>query len=72
MSCAYGAADEWASVLLPNRQDLIQGARQRALRAVDAVQFQTCWEIDRHIVERGPTEKIDGARHSRMTDRQVF
>jgi hypothetical protein len=30
---------------------VIQSARQRALRAVDAVQVQTCWEIGRHIVE---------------------
>jgi hypothetical protein len=30
---------------------LIQNARQKALRAVDAVQVQTCWEIGRHIIE---------------------
>jgi len=30
---------------------LIQDARQRALRAVDAVQVRTCWEVGRHIVE---------------------
>jgi predicted nuclease of restriction endonuclease-like (RecB) superfamily len=45
------AADEGASQLLHNIRDLIQNARQRALRAVDAVQVQTCWEIGRHIVE---------------------
>src|SRR5277367_3111142 len=44
-------ADEGASQLLHNLRDLIQNARQRALRAVDAVQVQTCWEIGRHIVE---------------------
>src|ERR1700691_4196202 len=43
-------ADEGASQLLHLR-DLIQNARQRALRAVDAVQVQTSWEIGRHIVE---------------------
>src|ERR1700733_13657908 len=43
--------DESTSLLLRNLRDLIQGARQRALRAVDAVQVQTCWEIGRHIVE---------------------
>jgi hypothetical protein len=43
-------ADEGASQLLHLR-DLIQNARQRALRAVDTVQVQTCWEIGRHIVE---------------------
>ena len=37
--------------LLYSLRALIQGARQKALRAVDAVQVQTCWEIGRHIVE---------------------
>ena len=37
--------------LLHSLRDLIQGARQRVLRAIDAVQVQTCWEIGRHIVE---------------------
>jgi hypothetical protein len=44
-------ADEGASELLRSLRDLIQTARQRAIRAVDAVQVQTCWEIGRHIVE---------------------
>jgi predicted nuclease of restriction endonuclease-like (RecB) superfamily len=44
-------ADEGASRLLRSLRDLIQNARQRALRAVDVVQVQTCWEIGRHIVE---------------------
>src|ERR1700722_8965038 len=44
-------ADEGASQLLQRLRDLIQNARKRALRAVDAVQVQTCWEIGRHIVE---------------------
>ena len=44
-------ADEGTSQLLHSLRDLIQNARQRALRAVDAVQVQTCWEIGRHIVE---------------------
>jgi hypothetical protein len=43
--------DESTSLLLKNLRDLIQSARQRALRAVDTVQLQTCWEIGRHIVE---------------------
>lgn len=38
-------------VLLHRLREFIQGARQKALRAVDAVQVQTCWEIGRHIVE---------------------
>ncbi len=37
--------------LLHSLRELIQGARQKALRAVDAVQVYTCWEIGRHIVE---------------------
>ena len=44
-------ADKGASQLLHSLRELIQNARQRALRAVDAVQVQTCWEIGRHIVE---------------------
>jgi predicted nuclease of restriction endonuclease-like (RecB) superfamily len=49
--------DTWAgrnmatSPLIEALRTLIQAARQRALRAVDAVQVQTCWEIGRHIVE---------------------
>lgn len=30
---------------------LIHDARNRALRAVDVVQVQTCWQVGRHIVE---------------------
>ena len=30
---------------------LIQQGRQQALRAVDMVQVQTCWEVGRHILE---------------------
>jgi predicted nuclease of restriction endonuclease-like (RecB) superfamily len=37
--------------LLHSLRELIHGARQKALRAVDSVQVQTCWEIGRHIVE---------------------
>ena len=58
-------ADEGASQLLHSLRDLIQNARQRALRAVDAVQVQTCWEIGRHIVEfeqGGSTRAEYGAR----------
>jgi DUF1016 N-terminal domain len=44
-------ADEAASQLLHSLRDLIQSARQRVLRAVDAVQVQTCWEVGRNIVE---------------------
>lgn len=37
--------------LLTALRELIQQGRQRALRAVDMVQVQTCWEVGRHIVE---------------------
>ncbi|THG82984.1 DUF1016 domain-containing protein [Pseudomonas sp. A-1] len=37
--------------LLGSLGELIRQARQRALRAVDTIQVQTCWEIGRHIVE---------------------
>lgn len=37
--------------LLSALRELIQQGRQRALRVVDMVQVQTCWEIGRHIVE---------------------
>ncbi len=39
------------SGLLDALRGLIREGRQRALRAVDMVQVQTCWEIGRHIVE---------------------
>jgi predicted nuclease of restriction endonuclease-like (RecB) superfamily len=37
--------------LLDALRELIRDGRHRALRAVDMVQVQTCWEIGRHIVE---------------------
>lgn len=37
--------------LLNNLRELIAAARKQALRAVDVVQVQTCWELGRHIVE---------------------
>lgn len=37
--------------LLNALRELIQQGRQRALRVVDMVQVQTCWEVGRHIVE---------------------
>ena len=37
--------------LLDALRTLIQQGRQQALRAVDMVQVQTCWEVGRHIVE---------------------
>jgi len=37
--------------LLGELRGLIQQARQQAVRAVDQIQVQTCWEVGRHIVE---------------------
>ncbi len=37
--------------LLAALRELIQQGRRQALRAVDTVQVQTCWQIGRHIVE---------------------
>ncbi|OHC26709.1 MAG: hypothetical protein A2Y50_08505 [Pseudomonadales bacterium RIFCSPLOWO2_12_59_9] len=37
--------------LLGSLAELIQQARQQALRAVDVLQVKTCWEVGRHIVE---------------------
>lgn len=37
--------------MLQALRTLIQQGRHQALRAVDMVQVQTCWEIGRHIVE---------------------
>ena len=37
--------------LLGQLRELIQQARQQALRAVDLVQVRTSWEVGRHIVE---------------------
>ena len=39
------------SELLDALRSLIQQGRQKALRAVDMVQVQTCWEVGHHIVE---------------------
>ena len=51
--------------LLSALRELIQQGRQRALRAVDMVQVQTCWEVGRHIVEfeqQGEARAIYGKR----------
>jgi len=39
------------SPLLSELRRLISEARSRALRAVDVIQVQTCWQVGRHIVE---------------------
>ncbi|WP_232229742.1 PDDEXK nuclease domain-containing protein [Polaromonas glacialis] len=46
-------------------RELIVQVRTQALRAVDAIQVQTCWEIGRHIVEfeqQGQARATYGAR----------
>ena len=37
--------------LLASLREVIQAARQQAVRAVDVVQVRTCWTVGRHIVE---------------------
>lgn len=44
-------ADPRLQPLLAELADLIRQARQQAVRAVDAIQVQTCWEVGRHSVE---------------------
>jgi hypothetical protein len=44
-------ATDQQPMLLHQLRELIQSARRRALRAADAIQVRTCWEIGRHIVE---------------------
>ncbi len=44
--------------LLGSLREIIQQARRQALRAVDAVQVRTCWEVGRHIVEREQGGKV--------------
>ncbi len=43
--------DPQLQTLLGSLGELIREARQRALRAVDVIQVQTCWQMGRHIVE---------------------
>lgn len=51
--------------LLGRLRELIVQARTQALRAVDAIQVHTCWEIGRYIVEfeqQGQARATYGAR----------
>ena len=60
--------------LLHSLRELIQGARQKVLRAVDAVQVQTCWEIGCHIVEfeqGGAARAEASADFGRVFDKRV-
>lgn len=52
-------------MLINQLRALIESARKQALRAVDALQVRTCWEIGRHIVEyeqQGQDRATYGAR----------
>ena len=46
-----GSPDSETLQLLARLSEIIRGARQRALQAVDVVQVQTCWLVGQHIVE---------------------
>ena len=62
---AGSARDVGLTPLLTALRALIQQARQQALRAVDTVQVQTCWQVGQHIVEfeqRGAGRAAFGAR----------
>ncbi|MBO5391438.1 MAG: hypothetical protein J6A65_06505, partial [Pseudomonas sp.] len=39
------------SPLLSSLSELIRHSRQTALRMVDTLQVQTCWNMGRHIIE---------------------
>ena len=63
--CPIAAAESSLPGLLAELSDLIRKARQRALRTVDTIQVQTCWELGRHIVEfeqGGASRAAYGAR----------
>jgi hypothetical protein len=46
-----GGIDQQLQTLLGSLRALIRDARARAMRAVDVIQVQTCWQIGQHIVE---------------------
>lgn len=46
-----GPAEAALTPLVASLRELIRDGRARVLRAADAVQVATCWEIGRHIVE---------------------
>ncbi len=50
-SITASGQDRQLAPLIENLGGLIRQARQRALRAPDTIQVQTCWQIGRHIVE---------------------
>jgi len=58
--------DTQLAPLLDNLGELIRQARQRALRAVDTIQVQTCWQIGRHIVEFEQAGAIRAAYGKRL------
>ena len=52
--------------LLSALRELIQQGRQRALRAVDMVQVQICWEVGRHIIEFEQQGEVRAAYGKRL------
>lgn len=60
--------------LLSELRQLISEARSRALRAVDVIQVQTCWQVGHHIVEfeqNGATRAAYGRRLLPMLAEQL-
>ena len=62
-------ATDAPATLLSSLRDLIQRSRQQALRAVDTVQVQTCWEIGRHIFEFEQSGKTRAAYGQKLVPR---
>ncbi len=52
--------------LLASLREVIQTARQQALRAVDVVQVNTCWSIGQHIVEFEQSGTVRAAYGTRL------
>jgi hypothetical protein len=51
MSSLTPSSDPQLHTLLRDLGELIRQSRRQALRAVDAIQVRTCWQMGRHIVE---------------------
>ena len=56
-------------VLVGRLRDVIQQARQAALRAVDEAQVAMCWEVGRHVVEYEQAGKERADYRSRLVSR---
>ncbi len=69
MTTSTSASTPVPTELLEALRILIQQGRQQALRAVDMVQVQTCWEVGRHIVEFEQGGEVRAAYGKRLLSR---